>query len=1242
MASGPTGGDSDDEISITSTDDENYDELFVDKILTERHVNGEPHCLIQWRDLPIEDATWEPKENLTDELMGIWEQTKADRRNGLVPKFRFQDWKDAVTKSYESRLARHHLRNIVRARRGYPQTTKLTTHEFLQNLSGYSNEKEEEGEEEAGQVNPSPPQMGLQQSLLDNPPASCTNQPMITSETSTILIEDSPSPPETAREGLFGTPDEIRTVNPPEKLAVNPPAPLKSALKSAETTTRASVRFILPPSETSREVLRRPFSSNRVTAARSTGYANVFAGGRTRKGRGTLSEAAVNPEVNPKFLNSRLKRKIELQRRDREGIKAPAGQLSELISLDYNNPQVTPRGQSSANGSKDDDPTNGKRRSPTKGVAHWEDEPMEIDPNDSLFVSDQTPSPAPEASDDEMTQPDAVDYQEQPEHQAVSKTVQLGPEKLNTVTLSFDGIPQERGLAWAEQFRSDERLVFTHTCNYEDLFCQTGLNGSLSVVRLCEGTVLSYTEQDALKNLANNLRLGSLGLLCCVEGFCVYMFISDNTDGQAIQDYDETILRYNIFKPVDSLTPSMLASASQLVVPDKSNKDSAFWSRPLDQIFGQKYEHLLPIHARDGEKHNFFLAFPHRAEQEAFLLAGWLRDNRSDCDIRVSHAEGSWSTFLRLAHGVVIIHEDMLWAIRKVPRLHDLLHGRRTHFTFWMFGRSLLPVHSLGSEGSPASPLGDICLYRVFDPGAAFLITPSFLVSEPEHAYSFLKWFWNNYVKNFDVSRPRKLVLCAKIDEWMNHLYLEQATVRRKYPITASEDELSARGISEKAIECRWKSFKLIQQLVTDAPNESTGSIILAPEAIDGNDEQSLVNWFGEWSTLNIEQYRRYTVIGCGWQSEARLSRAVCAPVYEDGVINDPDEALSAVPAQPESLTHPSAPRSAAEVECYSIKARLAEILEQYIRGNIPVKLYKFPVGYSMSDIGFRLGDIEEKYCAFEKWFQYHWRSFDLFSRHNSYAGLFYTFDEHQASSRTFYNVQRSPWVALFRPVNPHFRPWRSSELFIWDINHLESIRRGKPFYYADLLEVQQRLIDYIQERTRDELPLEKVWVGAFGAKPGGTTALDVTMQWLSGVSTKVRDWIPAPARDVPGRGWTLITSKRLSERRADSSAPNSEEGDMKGKLQPGDDVPPRKRIFHPPQGHGHYKYTKCRNRLYQCAREFDPRQEGKSFEYVFRPTIDWYSEQCEEGRGFEHIKVMPWKDVFQVYKIEEFLQKRG
>lgn len=1249
MASGLAEEDFDDEISLTSTGDENGgpdDELFVTKILAERQVDGETRCLIQWQDLSLAEATWEPRENLTGALMAVWEKTKADQRNGLVPKFRLQEWKDANIQHYKSRLARHHLRNLVRARRGYPQTIWTPLQEVLEELAVYSN-----AEDEADRVDPSPANKSLHQGLSHNHASSPTNQlEERSSEPPTELLVDSHYPQKTMQERLSGTSDKGRAVSPSEKLSLDHPAKLKSTLKDVETTTRKSVRFMIPSSGTSHEVLKRPSLSHRTPAARPAGYTNVFAGGRTRKGRGTLSEAAVNPETHPKFLNSRLKRKIELQRRNREGINAPVQLPSGLISLDHNNPQATPSEHQSANDAKDDDQANGKRRSPTKGVAHWEDEPMEIDPSDSLFVSEQT---SPDASDDEAAQLNSPDCGKQPESQTVSKTVsktvQLGPDMLSVVTLSFDGIPHETGLSWAKQFRSNERLIFTHSCTSQDFLCQTGANGNLSIVRLCEGTVLSYTENDSLKSLASNLRLGSLGLLCRNESFYIYMFFSHKSDGQPIHDSDDATLEYTIFKPVDSLGPLMMAPAPQLRVSDKRDKSSAFFSRPLDRIFGQTYEQLLPIHARDAEKHNFFLAFPPRAGQEALLLSRWLRDSRSNCDIRTSYSAGHWSSFLKLTHGVVIIHEDALWSIRLFPRFYDLLHGRRANFMFWMFSRSLLPVHSLGSRDSPASPPGDIHLHPVFDPGAAFLITPSFLVSEPEHAYSFLKWFWNNYVKIVDVSRPRKLVLCAKVDEWMHSLSLEKIMMRHKHPITASEGELSAKGISDKAIECRWKTLKLLQQLVADAADKSTGSIVLAPEAIDGNDEQSLVNWFGWWSTLHIDQFRRYTVIGCGWQTEERLLRTLRAPNYDDNIINDPDGPLSGLPSQPEPSKSFSAPRSAREDESSLINSRLFEIAKAPRRDWCPVNMYWFPVAYSTSDVAFRLGDIESKYDTYEKWFNFFWKKFEVFHKtkgsQNSYAGLFYTFDEHQASSRTFNSVQRSPWVAIFRAVSPHFRPWKSSELFIWDINYSESISNGRRFCYSDLLEAQQRLIEHIRERTRDVLPLEKVWVGAFGVKPGGAAALDVTLQWLDSVLGKVRDWIPAPAKEIPGRGWVPVTPERSSGDRKGNSVLTDADTDVntvKGNLQSEDDKSPRKTIFHPPQGHGQQKFTKCRNRLYQRARQIDPKLEGRSFEYIFRPTMDWYNEQCEEGRGFEHVKVMPWRDVFQIYKIEEFLQKRG
>ncbi|UKZ71635.1 uncharacterized protein TrAtP1_012587 [Trichoderma atroviride] len=165
-----------DAISITSTDDGIPEQdLFVTRILAERVVNGEPVYLIEWQDFSLAEATWEPRENLSDALMAEWEQTKTDQGKGSVPRFKIQEWKRANIQYYESRLARHKLRNIARERRGLPQTTwTRTLNHLLKDLANYENDEEDEDDQaKANLTTQSPPQ-----SAVSDEPSILMNQPM--------------------------------------------------------------------------------------------------------------------------------------------------------------------------------------------------------------------------------------------------------------------------------------------------------------------------------------------------------------------------------------------------------------------------------------------------------------------------------------------------------------------------------------------------------------------------------------------------------------------------------------------------------------------------------------------------------------------------------------------------------------------------------------------------------------------------------------------------------------------------------------------------------------------------------------------------------------------------------------------------------------------------------------------------------------------------------------------------------
>lgn len=1237
MASAATEENLGDDISVTSADDENEDSSYelANRILAEKVVGGKPVYLTEWHASPsLADATWEPRGHLEDGLMAEWERIKRAQRKGLKPKFRIQKWREACIQKFDSRLSRHVRRNANRERCGLPQTEwGLTRDKLLQRLAVYA---DSDDDDEVGQTDASSTRNKLHRDELhENTSSSADLLERETLEQPARPSTDSPR--QVVQEKLAEALDEQNAISPSEKPSLDPPAESRS--RDARVTTQGSTKQPKQSSGISREVRKTSSRSHRAPIAGSAKYDNVFVGGRSCKGRGTISEAASNPETHPKFLNSHLQRKIELQRRDREGMKAPAHRPPELISLDPKNPLVGSSGQAGAKSVTDEAQASGKSNAGDEDAAHCEDEPAEIDPKGDLSVSGQAPSPTTNAAD---AGPDGVDGAacEEPLSPRVIRTVQLGPDDTNTVTLSFDAIPVETVVTWAMQFRSNDRLVFTHTCTTQDFSSQVKAKNAgkagLPITRLSEGNVMSITENDTLKNLVNHLRLGPFGMLCRTKSYCVLIFFVDALD-RTTGGSQEATLKYTIFTSVDSLGPSMLAPAPQLTMSGERDGERdanvAFDSRSLDRIFGLKYEDMIPDDARNAEKHNFFLAFPPRAKEEAALLSRWLRSCHSNSDIRSSCFPGHWASFLRLRHGVVIIHEDALWFIRLFPEFDVLLHRPKACFTFWGFNRSLLPVDSFASGDPVASPLGDIHLQRVFRPSIAFLLTPSFFVSEPINAYSFIKFFYRHYVESSNnSSAPGKLVLCARVDEWMHDLNLEKAVLRDEQSHTASKRELDENGLSDTAMDCRQKTLKRLRQLM-EISNNGTSKIVFAPESIDGNDEQSLVNWFGYWSILHMDQFRRYVIVGSERQRKIRRSRLIRTPNYQKTIINDPDELQSDRASQPG--TRPATPSSAPgrEYGGETIASRLSEVVEWCRRTRCSVVLYRSPVACSTLDVAFRAGDIISKYHTYDQWFNSFWKGFEphkmVGSAPCSIAGLFYTVDEHQ---RATHSVQRQPWVAVFRPINMHRRPWNSSELLIWDSRYCERIRQEKHICHSDLLEAQQRLIEDVRRKTGRLLPLENVWVGAFGAQAAGP-ALEVTIQWLEIALRRFKDWMPV--QGLPSRGWSLVSPERQLAHQGNSTAATDADDGMANLQLEEDDASPPKIIFHPPSGNGLNQYTKCRNRLYQCAREADPTLNGKYFDYVFRPTMHWYDEQCEEGRGFAHIKVMEWGDVFKMYNIQ-------
>ncbi|PNY22882.1 Uncharacterized protein TCAP_07046 [Tolypocladium capitatum] len=1048
------------------------------------------------------------------------------------------------------------------------------------------------------------------------------------------------------------------------------------------------------------------------TGSQLTGTgANVFVGGKVRKENPTLLDAVADLNKEPKLLKPRHQNIVQKRLRDREGVVAPIHPPGELMSLDRSRAGFVRR--NSAPGPLHDDvaatdevpsdpqnlhgtvtaanppaepipgdnqPTNrgidpgntsgpqpGKNTNKRKRSIRWDDAvtSTEVTDESSLFVSQSPPdlNMADVNSDGAATTdpaPDCVRNAAPSSHsfnqvatQPISRECRFGTWESRPITLTFAGLPVSSDNPWLIVFRNQSSFIFAHSCTAKDFMTQADF---LRDEQLFHGHISEATDQEAIELLAQRLKLGGFGLICLSQGYCVLIFPSkceewnDEIVG-ANTDSAGGMLNYTVFKASASFKSSMLAPLSY-ATPQTGQDTATTPELPVFDLFlGYKYDRLLPPNVRGTHKHNFFLAFPPSARQEACLVSQWLRLSNSGCDIKTSLHPGDWSSFVNLENGTLILHEDAVWATRMFPRFVDILHASSTNFSFCLFRRSLLlaPVlSSIDPSSTPGIDGRELC--SIFLPGTAILVTPSFLVSQPAQAYNFFKWFFQNFSRSSQEYRRGRLVVCAGIDDWIFDLALEKSKRHEERAQTHMTQKTAA--AMKKAIEDRVKTWGLVRKLVLESTDEGESHLVFAPDVIDGNDEQSLVNWFGWWTIMNMAQFRKFSVLGSSDQATARLSRLIQVQDYQASPVEP--EAVPGDRREPHSSDgHHGASQLVFSDEGGAIRDSLVRAETSIMKeDHRMLMLYRYPVSYWDRDMPFHFNDIASVFASYGRWFTFFAKWLrdrlapDAMSRRgpfNTYAGLFYTIEGDWDRTKYPKGVKptRRPWVAIFRPVNPHRKPWRTTELFIWDYATREEYSGDVDVYVNELIDAQRELIKLVQEQSKEILrfPLERVWLGGLSAgHPRGDYShpLDVTLDWLGNLSPNIRDWLPAPESHLPSRGWKLVNPAQAPPK-ADCESGDAMDVDMMDVDQPEGSVSGiKKAIFHPPLMDGQRAHPRFRNDLYDWAeRERSRGRQGQS-EFTFRPTMAWYEQQLQHGRGFHHINVVSWESLFARYKIPD------
>ncbi|KJZ78844.1 hypothetical protein HIM_01617 [Hirsutella minnesotensis 3608] len=1235
-------------------DDEGTDVYPFEQILAERQSNGMAMYLVEWRNYPRHKCTWELAEQFDQEHIRRWEELKKRTGRRTIPGFKVSDWKEAIRSATRLKRARHDERNRKRVSKGkQPKDFSYFWDEYLAN----SEETLEDYEEPKGPEEGLFVSQGSEFSGYDG-----DRSPDVPNGSATIRGSNVPQTVESEDED---SDDDIQITR------VNRRRDKKRSLSQQSGSSGIAVENQAEPSSSVLSASTRPrYAASNAHPSKPTPQepntgVNIFIGGKVRQKKRTIEDVANDTRKAPKMLKLRHQNIIFKRQRDREGVVAPP--LSRLHSslpvLGNRTTETTPSSSAptptqdakaslqdgSASGDvpspplvsgvpqllkqiSEADNSSTRRNQKRKRSVHWDDNVSYRD------------APESHCEPDEVSQLERVqgttDIRET-DLQAVDLNCRFGTGQGLSIRLTFSGLPSGNGYSWLQHLKSQAHVVFSHSYVQSDLSSRNDFREA----DLCQGFISDAADRPRLDAIIDRLRIGLLGLLCHQQDYCLLLALAGDEAGSlGGQNGTQStrLLNFSVIKPTVLYDRSMLSPLKSVEASGTlPGTNSLKLHIPIfNTFFDFEYKQLLSPGSQKASNHNFFLAFPTSARQEAGLVSQWLHHHKEDCQVRSSLGPGQWFEFLNMSHGTLILHEDSIWSLRLFPRLTKLLHGPPENYAFFIYRRE---VESLNPPEPDSAPLENSKgLRRVFRPGNAFLLTPSFLFSQPEQAYLFVKWFWQNYSKNSQVYRPGKLVVCSDILEWTFDLSTQMSADSQRQSDTKSGRKQV--GITREAVKSTYKTWSLLKTLVEQSVENVNSIVEFAPDSIDGNDEQSLVNWFGWWAIMNMEHNRRFTVIGSADPMPVRFSYLAKIPVFDK----------KALPQSGETTTQPAKPAigragPALELVPNDEAGPLTEFLnraEEASRNESfrPLVLLKFPLSYWDPDMPYHFQDYKSLFHHFKDFMRYGTELINTpkYPYFNSCCGFFYTIEGKWDRSQYPQGSKpaRRPWLAIIRPIMPHLKPWTRTELFIWDCTAwAERASESEP-YLGDLIPAQRELVKLAgkESETLMGYPLQKVWLGGCAADVGGdkfSHPLDITLNWLQKLAQNVKDLVPAPAKRLPERNWKLMQHGRtLGKAPAGNGDGVAEAMDVDPPEDPSGQTV--RTVFYPPEVDDNSVRRKSRNRLHKWAEA--ARKEGSrgQAKFAFEPTCQWYGQQVKNGQALHHIEVTTWKKIFARYKIPD------
>ncbi|KAI1803831.1 hypothetical protein F4811DRAFT_553483 [Daldinia bambusicola] len=1067
--------------------------------------------------------------------------------------------------------------------------------------------------------------------------------------------------------------------------------PSKDASKASGQTTSQSVSkppSSLPPKMTSS--LANKFSGKRHTATRTKPQpqptiqpirkTNVFVGGKERKKRASLADVMDDPSKAPKAFNSmrvmNIAKKRGIERTDVAHPDISSIPPSFFLTNDQrsrpNPSQVNPNSNSppmpiantpivqspTASSPKDMSTTtptlkqkksvrftgaqdNASEDTPMggvvdEGVDHIVQSPMDID----------HPLEVPESDKARQSRKlSLATYQEREQTQVVMRTAIFGKAGSEPIQVLFRGITRQTQ-PWLPAFIAQETLHFDSICTSYNFVTQSkNLNEEI----LSAGTIEAKSDEvsSRLRNVAEGLQRSSYGSHLVTKEFSILVYPSKCKDWDGLgvdisKPEPEAHLRFIIYKSTSNL--KLYPPASVPRGPTRlTDMDPASYSRVLiKELSGLDFSLFLPQSPKMKDKQVFMLLFPSREEQTCNVVKLWLRSCQPACQIFVQNTHentDSWARFHKAvqagAAGTIILHEDISTAIRKLPRIFQLM-DHKCCYTFWDLATGQYnPPRFPSTVSTPIEP-GTLQMTRLFPQGRAFLITPSFALSDPARLHEFLKWF-----KHFCCNPHYLIMACANFPDYLKAVTLEKEAERReecskKGSHPHLEDILAKDGLGKNQLESRFRAWEVLREIMKQFGDEKTSEDIRKvewiTEFIDPNDEQSLVNYFCWWSVSNCDRFRKFTVLGSSDNNNKAAYRNIEVPVYTEETVSDPDVALARAETSTTtgSTSIASTPRiptprlSAGNDRAIELHRWLLDLYSRSClsRGNW-ARLHAKPVSWLNVAMADHFGDSRCEYDTFNNWLG----GIGRFSRVNTWYGLFYTIDQewnHQSPASSY---KRHPWVGVLRPVNPHFQPvkYAAVELFIWDMFAQDRERsHGKD---ALLLDMQRRLIDLVGRDISQKDPkyfLSRVFVSSDTHLKYklDDAPLAVTQRRIEEMMEDGKVWLPPYGGNLSSRGWVQIPEHEWKIAAVSSKAHKVQEPKRFPKHH-SDENKLQRSIWHAPRPLVKPERSACVNHLYEAAynaRVKDP--SCQTMKYQYRSTLDWYHDMKVEGRDSSHVEV--------------------